>query len=395
MYCSAFHAGGLCACRDAEFPDEAKKVMKRFANVFDLTYKRFLDLQKAEAQAREARIELGLERVRARAMAMQNSEELSDLVAILFEELTKLDLILSRCIIWIFDKDTFAARMWMANSEDRKTAESYYIKKLDHPYYNAVIKGWKERNPKWVYDLKGNEKKSIDTLLLNETELSRLPRAVKTGIEESQRTFVSGSFSNFGLIEASGPVQHSEEQLEILNRFGKVFDLSYTRFNDLKQAEASSKEAVKQAALDRIRADIASMRTTDDLDRITPLIWNELTILGLPFIRCGVFIMDDEQRLIHTFLSTPDGKAIAAFRLPYTTGGNIPRVLENWQSKSIYTDHWDEDAVSAFANELVKQGALSSTEQYLSTLPKGGFYLHFLPFLQGMLYVGSLEKLNE
>jgi C4-dicarboxylate-specific signal transduction histidine kinase len=42
-----------------------------------------------------------------------------------------------------------------------------------------------------------------------------------------------------------------------------------------------------------------------------------------------------------------------------------------------------------------KQGALSSTEQYLSTLPKGGFYLHFLPFLQGMLYVGSLEKLNE
>jgi hypothetical protein len=81
-------------------------------------------LQKAEAQAREARIELGLERVRARAMAMQNSEELSDLVAILFEELTKLDLILSRCIIWIFDRDTFAARMWMANSEDRKTAEA-------------------------------------------------------------------------------------------------------------------------------------------------------------------------------------------------------------------------------------------------------------------------------
>jgi hypothetical protein len=117
------------------------------------------------------------------------------------------------------------------------------------------------KKSKWVYDLQGNEKKSIDTLLLSETELSRLPGAVKTGIEESQRTFVSGSFSNFGLIEASGPVQHSGEQLEILNRFGKVFDLSYTRFNDLKQAEASSKEAVKQAALDRIRADIASMRT--------------------------------------------------------------------------------------------------------------------------------------
>ena len=32
-------------------------VLERFAQVFDLTYTRFLDLQKAEAQAREAQIE--------------------------------------------------------------------------------------------------------------------------------------------------------------------------------------------------------------------------------------------------------------------------------------------------------------------------------------------------
>ena len=53
---------------------------KRFANVFEQTYTRFLDLQKAEAQAREAQIELALERVRARTMAMQNSDELSETV---------------------------------------------------------------------------------------------------------------------------------------------------------------------------------------------------------------------------------------------------------------------------------------------------------------------------
>ena len=34
--------------------------MKRFANVFNLTYNRFLDLQKAEAQTREAKIEAAL-----------------------------------------------------------------------------------------------------------------------------------------------------------------------------------------------------------------------------------------------------------------------------------------------------------------------------------------------
>jgi hypothetical protein len=100
-------------------------------------------------------------------------------VAILFEELTKLDLILARCIIWIFDNDELSARLWMANSEDKKSAESYYIKRLQHSYYEAVIKGWKERDPKWVYDLKADEKKTIDRLLLNETELSRLPDALR------------------------------------------------------------------------------------------------------------------------------------------------------------------------------------------------------------------------
>ncbi|MHA4915552.1 hypothetical protein, partial [Enterococcus faecium] len=85
----------------------------------------------------------------------------------------------------------------------------------------------------------------------------------------------------------------------------------------------AAKEAIKQAALDRIRADIASMRTIEDLNRITPLIWNELTILGVRFIRCGVFIMDEEVEQIHTFLSTPDGKSIAAFHLSFTESENI------------------------------------------------------------------------
>jgi signal transduction histidine kinase len=137
------------------------------------------------------------------------------------------------------------------------------------------------------------------------------------------------------------------------------------------------------------------MRTINDLDRITPLIWNELTILGIPFIRCGVFIMDEEQQLIHTFLSTPDGKAIAAFHLPYDTPGNLAHVVANWKKSKKYIDHWDESEFKQFAEILMKQGALASSEQYLKTIPKGGFYLHFLPFLQGMLYVGNTDQLKE
>jgi hypothetical protein len=163
----------------------------------------------------------------------------------------------------------------------------------------------------------------------------------------------------------------------------------------LQKSEANAREAVKQAALDRIRADIASMRTVGDLDRITPLIWNELTILGLPFIRCGVFIMDDTQQMIHTFLSTPDGKAIAAFHMPYSMPGKITYVISHWRDRQNFVDHWDTSDFAGLADLLVQQRSFASAEQYIKTLPPNGFYLHFLPFLQGMLYVGNITRLSE
>jgi hypothetical protein len=56
-YACAFQAGNLFAFRETEFTDDAKAVMKRFAGVFTLTYQRFLDIQKAEAQAAEAQLQ--------------------------------------------------------------------------------------------------------------------------------------------------------------------------------------------------------------------------------------------------------------------------------------------------------------------------------------------------
>src|SRR5204862_2161259 len=150
-------------------------------------------------------------------------------------------------------------------------------------------------------------------------------------------------------------VGYNDDEIKILRRFASIIDLTFRRYMDLQKSEANTRDAVKQAALDRIRADIASMRTISDLDRITPLIWNELTILGLPFIRCGVFLMDQAQQLIHTFLSTPDGNAIAAFHLPYNTAGKLSNVLVHWRNNKNYIDHWDETAFTDIAGILVKQ----------------------------------------
>ena len=57
------------------YSEEENGVVRRFGKVFQQTYTRFLDLQKAEEQAREALVEAAIERVQARSMSMQHSDE--------------------------------------------------------------------------------------------------------------------------------------------------------------------------------------------------------------------------------------------------------------------------------------------------------------------------------
>ena len=115
-YNAVFQDGSLFAFLDTAFTDEAKMVMKRFANVFNLTYKRFLDLQKAEAQAREAQIEASLERVRAHAMAMHNSADLSSTVNIFFKELKALGITPMRCGVGEMQEETRYVRPCLYHS---------------------------------------------------------------------------------------------------------------------------------------------------------------------------------------------------------------------------------------------------------------------------------------
>jgi signal transduction histidine kinase len=55
----------------------------------------------------------------------------------------------------------------------------------------------------------------------------------------------------------------------------------------------------------------------------------------------------------------------------------------------------DEAAFSEYAKNLVQQGAVASDEKYVTENLPTDLYLHFLPFLQGMLYVGNDAPLHE
>ena len=92
IYCAFFPKGLLSVATPEPRPEETLNLLERFSVVFDLTYTRFLDLKKAEAQAREAEIELALERVRARTMGMQKSEELKEVIQLVYEQFVNLNI---------------------------------------------------------------------------------------------------------------------------------------------------------------------------------------------------------------------------------------------------------------------------------------------------------------
>lgn len=352
MHYAYFSKGYLLFITYEPVPD-AHDIFKRFAAVFDQTYTRFLDLQKSEAQTREAQIELSLERVRARAMAMQKSDELSELVDTVFKELTKLDFALNWCIINIIDAPSLTNMVWAANPETNKPPESYLMKFEDYPFHHSMMKGYQERKTKHIYVLEGKEKKTYDDYLFTKTEWKRVPKAAQNASKAMKRYVATFTFSNFGGLQTVGEEYLSEENLEILSRFGKVFDLTYTRFNDLQKAEAQARVAQIEAALERVRSRSMAMHKSEELREVIQLVFEQFRLLN--------FKIDSAQ-------FDPNYKETDDFNMWTAVPGQPYSVL-------LHIPYFDNPGFNGM-KEAKKRG-LSFITQHLSFEEKNQFFRHF------------------
>src|SRR5262249_31674704 len=123
-----------------------------------------------------------------------------------------------------------------------------------HPVLEKIYDTWLN-NEEYYPELQGEQMR-----LYYEHLLKGLP-VTSPNIEANKKQY--GHFLPFsvGCLYAWSESRYSESDIKILKRFASIIDLTFRRYMELQQSEANAKEAVKQAALDRIRADIASMRT--------------------------------------------------------------------------------------------------------------------------------------
>ena len=370
------------------------EIIKRFSKVFGQAYIRFMDLQKAEAQAREAQIEGALERVRSKTMAMHNSEDLEDIVVSLFDEVLNLGLDKSiRCGIGILEGyEGMETRSVNSNSDGSVDLRVGMLNMTIHPMLVGLKKAWKKGSKGYSYEYTGKDVRKYYEALNNEPEYPFNANLETLPEQEFHRSF----FYSSGILFTFSETPISEESARILARFAAVFGQTYRRFLDLQTAEAQAREATKQASLDRVRGQIASMRSTTDLDRITPLVWNELTTMGVPFMRCGVFIIDEPTEIVHAYLSAPDGHSLGVLHLRFNADPLTENTVAHWRKGQIFKKHWNREEFINWTQSLMEQGKISDKNTYQGAAdPPESLDLHFIPFTQGMLYVGSENPLNE
>ena len=191
--------------------NEQLEILKRFRNVFELSYRRYMDVAQAEAQAREAQIEAALERVRARAMAMQKSDDLANAVAILFEELDKLNLDISRCGIGIIDKEKRTADVWSTTKSDNDTiAQVSGDESMDiHPLLKGAFDAWLKQED-YNYFLKGRDLNDYYKALTGVNFKLPDSQSWVSGREETAQYHFNAIFSAGGLFAFSEAVFSDE-----------------------------------------------------------------------------------------------------------------------------------------------------------------------------------------
>jgi len=274
--------GGIQTIGDAPLSDANLDLLARFGKVFDLTYTRFNDLQKAEAQAREARIETALERVRSQSMGMQTSEDLSKVTTEMFKQLRQFGGELFATGIVFCDKPKGHVEQW--HSIPNAGMMSPFIVPVDLDYIHQYrYDQWKKGTALFSIEIPGDfiEQHFNDIfnlpsaqVVLKEFEANKTPMPSAPDWEiDYGASFKQG----YLLVSSLQPFKEAE----ILPRFAKVFEQTYTRFLDLQKAEAQAREAQIEASLERVRARTMGMQQSEELAEVATILFQQIGELGI------------------------------------------------------------------------------------------------------------------
>ena len=363
---------------------ESHDIFKRFAKVFEQTYTRFLDLQKAEEQARESKIEAALERVRSASMAMHKSEEMQIVVNTIYEQLNALNFEMHAVGMSGAMNPKKGYEVWAGGIGLKAPLQIPYSEatKVQRDYNKVLI----ERTELFAKTYKGKIKKEyIDFLLHN----NKFPSFLEKLMVESQAfstTLATSKNSGMQILRYTEK-PYTDSENAILLRFAKVFEQAYIRFMDLQKAEAQTREAQIQLSLERVRAKSMAMQSSDELHDVLSTLFQQFDVLGIKPVSVFLSLFDREKRTLTYRASGKSGKRISGQQTVSMDSLEVwSELFDKWKN-----DNSDEVEVIFYSKEILPTlfELLSDTfasmpkEERMTAndFPDGGYTMHgYTPF---------------
>ncbi|MEO6316777.1 MAG: ATP-binding protein [Chitinophagaceae bacterium] len=242
---------------------------------------------------RELAVEGVLEKVRSRSMGMQKSEELRDVIKVVFEQFIQVNIFTEHAGFIMDYKTRNDMFIWLA--DEHAVPAQLTIPYFDSPHWNSFIEA-KEKGLDFFANLLTFEEKNkfyqdLFSLFPEVTEETRQYYLGRPGLAIS-----TVLLDNVGLyIENFSGIPYSDKENEILMRFGKVFQQTYTRFLDLQKAEEQARESEIELALERVRARTMAMQHSDELAAASLLLDSQVRALGIKTRGCAFNIYGDNE----------------------------------------------------------------------------------------------------
>ena len=280
--------------RQEKLMDENARLKKQLAGL----------VVELERRNRELEIEAALDNVRLRAGAMRSSSELGEASAVLFQQLNELGINAIRTAVGIFDDPNEAMELWLTSYADSGEVIRilYYFNLHIHPVFENVIPARQENRPYALTVLSGNDVRSYYQTM--STYLSVPKQQVFNETEYFYSFFFSGGTIN---VVTNQPL--SEEQCKTMIRVSQVFGLIFTRFLDLQKAEASTREAQIESALERVRARAQAMQQPEELKDVTQVLRQEMGTLGEEELEtCHIYIYDEKTGKSECWFALKDSR---------------------------------------------------------------------------------------
>ena len=256
-------------------------------------------------------------------MAMHKLDDLSEIGKTIFNELKKLGF------------ESIRNTEMVINNDKRETVISYHNSAYGK---QEVIEINYKENPvvrKWANDLRKREDAFVPVYIaakeIKKWDQYRKQLGYKPdpGMAKAKAVYYYSYSIGLGAISVSTWQTLDEDQVKILARFRNVFKLSYQRYSDIASAEAQTREAKIETALERVRTVAMGMHKQDDLMEICKVVYVELQALGFSELRNTLIdtFVDEEKYFIDYDYSEFSGGTSS--KIPYSGNPVVEKHIKN------------------------------------------------------------------